>query len=390
MTNPTAPLCNIYAIRHPDTNAVFYVGQTVRDAKRRFREHILASHTRSDAKSVWLHSLITAGKVPSVEVIEQCALTKADAREQHWIRHYYAANPALLNRAGVDDPSTSSGADGESGNSYRNFGLGAPTAVEWTMRVAAPGKSAPKSGGCVSRMGKTALWGIGVVVVIIVLVARSQPSPQAAPVSPATATPTPAIKGFNLPHATALWETATALAALPALPTNAAATPAPRETLMPTNTARPPTPTDAPVESIGILPGLRPADVTVNLEDRRGMDCASAEQNGNYYVWVCERAEGDISIHVEIYAKTLATVDYITAHVLQLGEPSDDLAEELLGFIATMPYDGAEPDAARAWVEETLPTIRAVGDVRDATFGGVDYHLMGGPSARILEMGVLG
>lgn len=75
--------------------------------------------------------------------------------------------------------------------------------------------------------------------------------------------------------------------------------------------------------------------------------------------------------------------------MLQFGDPDDDLAASVLGFLATVPYDGAEPERARAWVEETLPTIKAAGDVRTATFGGVPFRLYGPPTARILEIGTL-
>lgn len=55
----------------------------------------------------------------------------------------------------------------------------------------------------------------------------------------------------------------------------------------------------------------------------------------------------------------------------------------------SMPYDGADPEAARAWVTDTLPTLQGAGDVRTATFGGVEYQLYGIPTARALEIGTL-
>ena len=72
---------------------------------------------------------------------------------------------------------------------------------------------------------------------------------------------------------------------------------------------------------------------------------------------------------------------------MQFGTPDNELAADFLGFMATMPYDGADPQSARNWVEGTLPTITTSGDVRDATFGGIKFLLYGIPSARFLEFG---
>jgi hypothetical protein len=138
----------------------------------------------------------------------------------------------------------------------------------------------------------------------------------------------------------------------------------------------------------GLLPGLQPADIKVNLEQRQ-FACTSADKGVTYYVWTCKRDVGTIQMVVDFYARTLQSVDYINAVVLQLGQPEDKVATPFLAFMATMPYDGAEPDKARAWVETTLPTIKQDRDVRTATFGGVTHELFGGPTARNLQIGSL-
>jgi hypothetical protein len=129
-----------------------------------------------------------------------------------------------------------------------------------------------------------------------------------------------------------------------------------------------------------------PADVKVNLENK-GFTCTNTEgPNQGYYVWTCNRDTAGVTLHVEFYARSLLTVDYIDANVLQFVEPQDDVAVSFLGFMATMPYDGAQPDKARAWVAQTLPTITQ-GEERTAEFGGVSFRLAGIPTARFMHMG---
>ena len=152
----------------------------------------------------------------------------------------------------------------------------------------------------------------------------------------------------------------------------------------PKPTIAPPTP--KPTSITGILPGLLPADVTVNLEQRR-FKCGHAEQLKNYFVWTCNRKEVDTEVSVLVYGRTLVTVDYIDSAILQSISPNDEIASSILGFIATMPFDGSEPQKAQAWVKATLPTIKQSGDVREAKFGGVDYRLFGWPPARNLQIG---
>lgn len=163
----------------------------------------------------------------------------------------------------------------------------------------------------------------------------------------------------------------------PAIPT---ATPTPK----PTNTPRP---TATPI-SPALVPGLWPADVTENMK-ARGFECSGVQDGQDYLVWSCTRNSEVAMLRVDIYGRTLTSIDMIEAASLQFGVPDDALSTEFLGFVSTMQYDGANPDAARAWVRETLPTLQGAGDVRSATFGGVDYRLYGIPTARTLEIGTL-
>jgi hypothetical protein len=160
------------------------------------------------------------------------------------------------------------------------------------------------------------------------------------------------------------------------------------ETIIPT-VAESTTPRPIQTEKIsGLLPGLIPADVTLNLEDR-GFSCGSVEKNQLYYVRTCKRDASEFSFRVDIYGRELFSVDMIESVAVQFRITGVQLATPFLAFMATMPYDGALQQEARTWVETVLPTLKGEGDVREKVFAGVTYRLYGPPTAITLEMGNL-
>lgn len=178
-------------------------------------------------------------------------------------------------------------------------------------------------------------------------------------------------------------------------PRSPTATPLPTDTPQPAPTATPtsppaPTATSVPTVTpfVAGIPGLHPADIKVNLEDRE-FECGDVEEGVTHYLWTCRREVSTIEFVVTFYARSLDTVDFLNAVVLQPASPAVEIASPVLGFMATMPYDNADPDAARAWVEETLPTLKGQGDIRTAEFGGVPFELFGSPEALSLQYGIL-
>ncbi|MCL4296132.1 MAG: hypothetical protein KJ077_10410 [Anaerolineae bacterium] len=152
----------------------------------------------------------------------------------------------------------------------------------------------------------------------------------------------------------------------------------------------PPTPTPVPiateaaeVATDATIPGLEAADVIVSLEER-DFTCTQAEKHeAGYYSWTCKEEAGDYSVEVNICGETLRTVDYISVYTLDFGT-NGELLSLILGFVATAPYEGAQPGEARVWVENNYRGNES----HEATFGGVKYALYGEPSARSLTMGV--
>lgn len=150
--------------------------------------------------------------------------------------------------------------------------------------------------------------------------------------------------------------------------TGATVTAAPTSTAVPTRIAAP---TSIPRAKAG-LPGLLPGDVRANLEKRFGCTCTGAKETAikGHYRWFCEKEEG---ISVEIIGYGILQVDLIDATVFTTDA---ETAGVVLGFIATMPYDGAEPKAAREWVLREIYKVRP-GNPIEATFGNVIFTLTG-------------
>ncbi len=157
----------------------------------------------------------------------------------------------------------------------------------------------------------------------------------------------------------------------------------PKSTNMPSSTSMPAEP------KTGLIPGLQPDDVKLNLVNRK-FTCElvfAASDSDPYYKWECKSKNTEYYILVEIWSRSLFSVDLIQSSIMQFGIPDNNLASDFLGFMATTPYDGSEPQNARTWVENTLPTITENGDVRENTFGSIIFRLYGIPTARFLNIG---
>ena len=130
------------------------------------------------------------------------------------------------------------------------------------------------------------------------------------------------------------------------------------------------------------IPGLTPQDVYLNLENR-GFKCSEPELMGpdNEVRWTCEKQEANGEYLVEINSSDANSVRLIEAWVIS-NEPAraDALAQDFLGYVARVPYEGAQPEEAKAWVKQN------VGSKVSAEFGGVSYTLGAKAGSRFLEL----
>jgi hypothetical protein len=148
-----------------------------------------------------------------------------------------------------------------------------------------------------------------------------------------------------------------------------------------------PTAETAPTATLDVEPGqlagLWATDVVNDLENK-GFACASTE-DPHYHIWSCDRSQDGVDFHVDFYGVTPSTVDYIHA---TSNVPNPDEASLFLSYIAALSFEGAEPDAARDWVKQTIHLIAQDNDRYEAGFGGVQYQLSGF-NTRSLQIGSL-
>jgi len=164
-------------------------------------------------------------------------------------------------------------------------------------------------------------------------------------------------------------------------PTKITNTPKPTNTTEPTSTAR-----------IPGIPGIMPADVTLNLKQRK-FTCTNvkevqAEGFGTWYLWTCDRDERPVmNMHVEIMSRTISDVDTIEATIIQYYEPNNEIAASFLGYMATFAFiDNSDlQQSTKTWVEQTLPTIQK--DCVEKTINGIYFKLCGPPTAHWIEIG---
>ena len=140
----------------------------------------------------------------------------------------------------------------------------------------------------------------------------------------------------------------------------------------------------------GQIPGLSPRNVTVALEDQK-FTCTEVTKGAVYYERTCSRGVPGAEVFlVVISGSTPSVVDFIEGSILQYENPENEIAIRILSLVAGLPYDGATPDEARAWLESTIPALSSEpGGEQETEFGGVKYVLYGPPTALTLEMGEL-
>lgn len=154
-----------------------------------------------------------------------------------------------------------------------------------------------------------------------------------------------------------------------------------------------PIPTSGPspdTQTTGQIPGLSPRNVTVRLEEQQ-FTCTSVKKGAVYYERTCSRGVPGVQVfHVVISGREPFVVDLIEASILQYENPDPESATSILGLIAAIPYDGATPEDAKSWVENTIPALSGdPGDVQEKVFGEVKYALYGPPTKLTLEIGEL-
>jgi len=111
------------------------------------------------------------------------------------------------------------------------------------------------------------------------------------------------------------------------------------------------------------IPGLLPADIYINLENVFGLKVKLIQgKTGNYFYYGKKSTENGISLICQIYlidnSLLIDFADFIVDASGGIGIISkstiNEIVKEYLGYCATVPYDGANPLAAKNWVIKNI------------------------------------
>ena len=114
--------------------------------------------------------------------------------------------------------------------------------------------------------------------------------------------------------------------------------------------------------SVPLLADITSGFVTSQMEGQ-GMTCEGPTRQATRVAWRCTGSEGLATHVVEMLGQSPTRVEYVTGTILQ---GTAGQAAQFLAFVASLPYDGADPAATQAWVRENagLDTERVVGGVK--------------------------
>ena len=118
------------------------------------------------------------------------------------------------------------------------------------------------------------------------------------------------------------------------------------------------------------IAGLTAADVKLNLENR-GFTC-TGPGGGASVNYACT------SSGYQVFFSGPGVTSIASVNAVALGD--DSAAREFLGYVATLPYDGADPTKARSWVDAN------VGTNATTTIGNAKFTLGGPSGGRTLDI----
>ena len=213
-------------------------------------------------------------------------------------------------------------------------------------------------------------WGVKVALIVAVMVgfiilavASSLGDDGSAPADAGEgSTPSPAASATNAPATETPVPTATA--------TN---TPSPTAT--PTETPTPtPSPTPGPPET---LESITAGDLEV-LFERLGFECSGPTRGQTMELW--DRWDADGTLYVGWMGPSPTRIRSVSATAFE----DDTVAGDFLGEVSRLPYEGADPDAAEAFVTSALATGG------ETVIGPAKLFVSGPPGGRSLDIVALG
>ena len=134
-----------------------------------------------------------------------------------------------------------------------------------------------------------------------------------------------------------------------------------------------------PTTTSNTIPGLVAVDVHGNFSDK-GFECDGMKIIGDDNLWNCEEKDQSHSYQVEVFGTSPTQIKSVRYTSLDFSGSPDEVARQFLAYGASLQYDGADPAAAKAWVEGN------VGKNAETEIGGVKFELTAAGTARMLRI----
>lgn len=128
--------------------------------------------------------------------------------------------------------------------------------------------------------------------------------------------------------------------------------------------------------SLQDIPGLTAADIKLNFKDLgfacKGPDIFDADDEYNVS-WSCEEKTTGHWYYVDWFGRNATNIGAVSATAQDyLSKTPTAEMREFLGYVASLPYDGADPADAKSWVEK-LAAQSNDGSLGQKTIGGVEF-----------------
>lgn len=152
---------------------------------------------------------------------------------------------------------------------------------------------------------------------------------------------------------------------------------------------------DSVADSQATIPGLTAADVKIDLENTWGLEFSGPEPGETLWIDHGEVIDPDtgVTLLCDIYEESpeaIVMVEFaVEAFAVTETTPSSDVdlvTAGYFGYCATVPYEDAQPESARAWIEANVPAATVQGTVLEQAFGPARFCLNGVPYMRSLEI----
>ncbi|MEI6914245.1 MAG: hypothetical protein WCL39_03850 [Armatimonadota bacterium] len=121
-------------------------------------------------------------------------------------------------------------------------------------------------------------------------------------------------------------------------------------------------------ESSKGISGVAPVDVYLNME-KQGFTTKKDFSNGKC-MWSSSKTINMTTYGVDVYSSNVNTVERVNAMGgTTTDKDADAVFRKFLGYVATLQYEGSQPEVARQWVESNI------GSKGKMSIGGVTFEI---------------